>query len=59
MQKLKKFYACLLCFFLLNAVPSYAATDAKPEQHALDQIRAYISTANASSKAMAVPAQTG
>jgi alpha,alpha-trehalase len=43
MQKPKKLYACLLCFFLLNAVPSYAATDAKPEQHALDQIRAYIS----------------
>jgi len=44
MQKLKKFYACLLCFFLLNAVPTHAATDSKPEQHALDQIRAYIST---------------
>jgi alpha,alpha-trehalase len=44
MQKLKKFYACLLCFFLLNAVSTHAATDSKPEQHALDQIRAYIST---------------
>jgi len=43
MQKLKKLYASLLCFFLLNAVPSYAATDSQPEQHALDQIRAYIS----------------
>ena len=45
MQKLKKFCACLLCFFLLNAVPSSAAKDdSKPEEHALDQIRAYIST---------------
>ncbi|HEY2547575.1 MAG TPA: trehalase family glycosidase [Candidatus Acidoferrum sp.] len=44
MQKLKKFCACLLCFFLLNAVPSSAANDPKPEEHALDQIRAYIST---------------
>jgi alpha,alpha-trehalase len=44
MQMLKKFCACLLCFFLLNAASSYAATDSKPEEHALDQIRAYIST---------------
>jgi alpha,alpha-trehalase len=43
MQKPNKLYTCLLCFFLLNGVPSYAATDAQPEQHALDQIRAYIS----------------
>src|SRR6202162_649564 len=44
MQKWKKLCVCVLCFFLLNAVPSSAASDPQPEQHALDQIRAYIST---------------
>jgi alpha,alpha-trehalase len=44
MQKLKKISVCLLCVFLLNAIPSAAATDSKPTEHALDQIRAYIST---------------
>jgi alpha,alpha-trehalase len=44
MQKLKKFFVCLLCVLLLNAVPSPAATDPKPGQSSLDQIRKYIST---------------
>jgi alpha,alpha-trehalase len=44
MQKLKKFCVCLLCFFLLNAVPSSAETDSTPVGNSLDQIRAYIST---------------
>lgn len=44
MQKLKKSCVCLLCVCLLNAVPCSAGTDSKPEQHALDQIRSYIST---------------
>ena len=44
MQKLKKLCVCLLCFFLLNAVPSSAGTDSKPAGTSLDQIRAYIST---------------
>jgi len=44
MQKLKKLCVCLLCFFLLNAVPSFAGTDSKPAGTSLDQIRAYIST---------------
>ena len=44
MQKLKKFCVCLICFFLLNAVPSSAGTDSKPTDSSLDQIRAYIST---------------
>src|SRR5580693_1288172 len=44
MQKLKKISVCLLCVFLLNAIPSSAGTDAKPKDSSLDQIRAYIST---------------
>src|SRR5580704_17247575 len=44
MQKLKKSFACLLCVFLLNVVPSFAGTDSKPAGNSLDQIRAYIST---------------
>ena len=44
MQKLKKFCVYLLCVHLLNAVPSFAGAGSKPEESALDQIRAYIST---------------
>jgi len=44
MQKLKKFCVCLFCVPLLNAVPSFAGTGSQPEESALDQIRAYIST---------------
>ena len=44
MQKLKKICICLLCVFLLNAIPSFAGTDSKPADNSLDQIRAYIST---------------
>ena len=44
MQKLKKLCVCLLCVFLLNAVPSSAGTDTKAEESALDHIQAYIST---------------
>ena len=44
MQKLKKFFACLFCVCLLNAVPSSAGTDSKPADNSLEQIRAYIST---------------
>src|SRR5271168_3018543 len=44
MQKLKKLRGCLLCLFLLNAIPSSAGTDSKPAGNSLDQIRAYIST---------------
>jgi alpha,alpha-trehalase len=44
MQKLKKFCVYLLCVHLLTSVPSFAGTGSKPEESALDQIRAYIST---------------
>jgi alpha,alpha-trehalase len=44
MQKLKKIFVCLLCVFLLNAIPSSAGTDSKPSDNSIDQIRAYIST---------------
>ena len=44
MQKLKQFCACLFCVLLLNAAPAFAGTQSKPEENALDQIRAYIST---------------
>ena len=44
MQKLKKFYACLLCVLLLSAVPSSAGNGSKSEGRSLDQIRTYIST---------------
>jgi alpha,alpha-trehalase len=44
MSKLKKFFACVFCVCLLNAVPSTAGTDSKPADNSLDQIRAYIST---------------
>src|SRR5580704_9953474 len=44
MQKLKKFYVCLLCVCLLSAIPSSAGVDSKPAGNSLDQIRAYIST---------------
>ncbi|MFI5094203.1 MAG: trehalase family glycosidase [Candidatus Acidiferrum sp.] len=44
MQKLKKLCVCLLCVFLLNAVPSSAGTDTKAEESPLDHIQTYIST---------------
>ena len=44
MQKLKKFFVCLICVCLLSAIPSSAGTDSKPANSSLDQIRAYIST---------------
>lgn len=44
MQELKKFCVCLLCVFLLNAIPVTAGTDSTSEKSALDEIRAYIST---------------
>ena len=43
MQKWKKFCVCVVCICLLNAVPTPAGADSKPEEHALDQIRGYIS----------------
>jgi alpha,alpha-trehalase len=43
MQELKKFCVCVLCVCLLIVLPSSAGTDAKPQEHSLDQIRDYIS----------------
>ena len=44
MQKLKRISACLLCVFLLNAVPASPETQSKPEGNSLDEIRTYISS---------------
>ncbi|MGC2287576.1 MAG: trehalase family glycosidase [Candidatus Acidiferrum sp.] len=44
MQKRKKLCACLLCFVLLDVVPSYAQAHPEAEENSLNQIRAYLST---------------